>query len=1039
MAIGTPTVGTVTERPSEATTAVPYPTVVGVGDCLVLWGSLNSSSPTSTTLPAGWTQVVQATNTGGTVAPSIFVAIRPNAAGTEGGTSLTVTHGNSVSIWQILSFPGVDTTTPQDVAASTSDTTTGSTSITTPGVTVATTGAALVYVVAAGGTATTATPPTGYTETGDRSTGSRFAECSYRLGAATGATGSVTATASVSAKSLGVLLALRPATAAVKQGSATGSSSWLGSATGQAILAGAAAGVLVWSGVASGTTTTTGTATGTTAYVGTATGTSVAPLPRVTRTASALQVNGVTRRFAGANSYDLVLTDNTRSAGVATIPSLTTVKAALDAHVMMNHAVVRVHTLGINYGNAESNNPPTIMPTPGTYNETAFVAADNVIAEARRRGLYLVVPMADRWNFYHGGGLTFAKMVLGSGGTLNDFYTNTSVKTAFKAYLSTWLNRVNTVTGVTYKDDTTILALELGNEMYDAPAAWASEMAAHVKGIAPTLLVADPTAASGKYVTDSNVALTDTNIDIFGGHFYPRDHWHLDSDAAAVAAAGKVYMAGEWDWTTTPQDGVTNTGSNATRAEWLTQIEGDSRIAVSTWWDLLVPASGVHRDGYELYVPPESGNTEQAAGYTALTAHALTVNSTTKVGSGSGTTTWVGSAAGSAATSGNGTGATSWVGVTSGSRSTAGTAAGSSAWVGAATGATATSGTAAGSTGYVGSATGSSSRTGSATGATSWAGVATGQTSCSGAATGATAWLGTASGQTSTSGAATGTTSWVGLASGSRTTSGSATGSTAYVGTGSGTTTASGAGSGSTSWLGAANGTAPVVGSANGSGSGTTSWVGIAAGTTSTSGSASGTTSWIGLSSGSAVKAGGASGSTAWVGTSAGTAPAVGMANGSGAGTVTWTGASSGATLTGGTAAGSTSWAGAAAGTAPPEASNGGTAAGALSWVGTATGSTSPSGASSGTVAYLGAATGARGSAGTASGTLAWAGAASGLTSVTAPILPHGALTLTIPTSSLSLASASSLTLTTPPSSLALDGAGTSLTVTTPVPALRLD
>ena len=345
---------------------------------------------------------------------------------------------------------------------------------------------------------------------------------------------------------------------------------------------------------------------------------------RITRSGTVLQVGGVTRRFAGANAYWLALDDNLRPRGAASIPPMSAVTDTLDALRGMHGTLLRVHTLGISYGDAEGNGTPTLMPRPGVYSEAMFVQIDRIIAEAGRRGIWLVAPMADRWNFYHGGGVTFAKMVLGPNATLSDFYANGSVRSAFKAYLSTWLNRVNSVTGVRYKDDPTVAVVELGNEMYDAPSAWTSEMAAFVKSVAPDVLVADPTAAAGKYVTDSNVALGDRNVDIFGDHFYPRDHWHLESDANAVRAAGKVFMLGEYDWTTVPQDGVWTWGGNVSRAQWLAQIESTPGVSITAWWSLLVPAAGAHLDGYELYVPTQNG--EQWNAYAALSQHQQRVN-----------------------------------------------------------------------------------------------------------------------------------------------------------------------------------------------------------------------------------------------------------------------------------------------------------------------------------------------------------------------------------------------------------------------------
>lgn len=44
------------------------------------------------------------------------------------------------------------------------------------------------------------------------------------------------------------------------------------------------------------------------------------------------------------------------------------------------------------------------------------------------------------------------------------FYTNESIKSAYKAYVNHMLNRVNTYTGVKYMDDPTIMTWELTNE-----------------------------------------------------------------------------------------------------------------------------------------------------------------------------------------------------------------------------------------------------------------------------------------------------------------------------------------------------------------------------------------------------------------------------------------------------------------------------------------------------------------------------------------------------------------------------------------------
>ena len=210
MSIGTPVAGTFTERTAEGTTAVPYPGTVNAGDLLILAGSCNNST-TLTTNPSGWTQQVStfASNAGADAVPSLFVATKV-AAGTEGGTSLTVTHSNVVSSWQIVAFPGVSTATPLDIAPALVVGTVGASTVTIPTQTVVTAGSALYVVATLSGTTGTVTPPTGFTESGDRSTGTRPLATSYKLGQAAGATGSAVVTYSGSGNTIGAMLVLRP-------------------------------------------------------------------------------------------------------------------------------------------------------------------------------------------------------------------------------------------------------------------------------------------------------------------------------------------------------------------------------------------------------------------------------------------------------------------------------------------------------------------------------------------------------------------------------------------------------------------------------------------------------------------------------------------------------------------------------------------------------------------------------------------------------------------------------------------------------------
>lgn len=213
-AVGTPLIGTVAENTSGLTTLnVPYPASLPAGHMMVL--GMASSVASLPSLPAGWTSVFLNSVGAGANAPSMMVAIK-KSLGTESG-SLAVTTSTSTSIGQILAFPNVNLTTPQDATATFVDNSVATGSSIIPSLTTTYAGTALVYFAAENSTVNNATPPTSpgtFTETADRSGGgARTGTMGYLLWGGVGATGTVTITWSGSARNLGVLLALRPSSA----------------------------------------------------------------------------------------------------------------------------------------------------------------------------------------------------------------------------------------------------------------------------------------------------------------------------------------------------------------------------------------------------------------------------------------------------------------------------------------------------------------------------------------------------------------------------------------------------------------------------------------------------------------------------------------------------------------------------------------------------------------------------------------------------------------------------------------------------------
>jgi mannan endo-1,4-beta-mannosidase len=72
--------------------------------------------------------------------------------------------------------------------------------------------------------------------------------------------------------------------------------------------------------------------------------------------------------------------------------------------------------------------------------------------------LRLIIPLTDNWHYPVGGKHNFTDWRGIS--DENQFYYNPQVIGDFETYISTQLNRVNSYTGVSYKNDPTILAWE---------------------------------------------------------------------------------------------------------------------------------------------------------------------------------------------------------------------------------------------------------------------------------------------------------------------------------------------------------------------------------------------------------------------------------------------------------------------------------------------------------------------------------------------------------------------------------------------------
>jgi hypothetical protein len=251
----------------------------------------------------------------------------------------------------------------------------------------------------------------------------------------------------------------------------------------------------------------------------------------VTRSNSQLLLNNSPFHFVGANMHWLALDDS------GNYTSHSEVEDGFATAKAMGLTVVRSHSLGISVGC-----PNCIEPRLGVFNSDSFQHVDDAINAARAYGIHLIIPLTDNYHYATGGKHTFTDWR--SIANENEFYTNAQVIQDFETYISALLNHVNTYTGIAYKDESTIMAWETGNELIP-PTSWTQQISTYIKSIDSKHLVID-----GRQGIDPQVASL-SNVDIVSNHYYPMDSKQVASEAENAQKVGKVFLAGEFQWNDT--------------------------------------------------------------------------------------------------------------------------------------------------------------------------------------------------------------------------------------------------------------------------------------------------------------------------------------------------------------------------------------------------------------------------------------------------------------------------------------------------------
>ena len=316
----------------------------------------------------------------------------------------------------------------------------------------------------------------------------------------------------------------------------------------------------------------------------------------VVRSGSQLLLKGKPFRFSGANIYWLGLDENVDGIDY---PTRFRVDDVLATAQEMGATVVRSHSLGISIGC-----PLCIEPSPGVFNEVALQHVDYAIMSAKRHGLKLIIPLVDNFHWYHGGKHTFTDW---RGITdENQFYTNATVVGDFEQYISHILNRVNSLTGITYKDDPTILGWETGNGL-TAPPDWVQTIARYLKSIDPNHLVIDGNSGQSHDSENFTRDLALSNVDIYTGQYYPLNTAELNKQADQASQANKVFIAEEYAWN--------NKGAGDSLARFLMAVEKNHAITGDLFWSLFGHNDTFgyvqHNDGYTLHYPGDTADMQE--------------------------------------------------------------------------------------------------------------------------------------------------------------------------------------------------------------------------------------------------------------------------------------------------------------------------------------------------------------------------------------------------------------------------------------------
>lgn len=218
---------------------------------------------------------------------------------------------------------------------------------------------------------------------------------------------------------------------------------------------------------------------------------------------------------------------------------------------------------------------PTLQTAPGEYNDTLLAGLDYLLVEMKKRDMQAVLYLNNAWEWSGGYGQYLEWAGVGKTPQPNidgyqaymkhvaQFSTNKQAQKLFFNHVKYILNRTNRYSGISYQNDPTIMAWQIGNEprafnpdyskdpskQKAAFASWLSQTSKLIKKIDKNHLVT--TGSEGKHGCEEDLSLftkihSDKNIDYICIHIWPYNWgWVTEKQLKEKGSAIDVSVAND--------------------------------------------------------------------------------------------------------------------------------------------------------------------------------------------------------------------------------------------------------------------------------------------------------------------------------------------------------------------------------------------------------------------------------------------------------------------------------------------------------------